>query len=133
MTVIFVKIPTQTHQKGIKKDPKRNKGRFKSQVLLDEQAQASCMAYVDLNPIRARMAKTPEQSDHTSIKRRIEQALKTQQPESLLAFAGNPRKDMPKGLPFPLTDYLELVDWCGRIIPRTKFTNNCTAIKFTRF
>jgi hypothetical protein len=68
------------------------------------------MAYVDLNPIRARIAKTPEQSEHTSIKRRIEQALKTQQPKTLLAFAGNPRKDMPKGLPFQLTDYLELVD-----------------------
>jgi REP element-mobilizing transposase RayT len=95
-------------------------GRFKSQALLDEQALAACMAYVDLNPIRARMAKTPEQSAHTSIKCRIEQALGTQQPKSLLAFAGNPRKDMPKGLPFQLTDYLELVDWSGRIIREDK-------------
>jgi REP element-mobilizing transposase RayT len=102
-------------------------GRFKSQALLDEKALAACMVYVDLNPIRARMAASPEQSDHTSIKQRIEQALKTkqpylpeQQPDSLFPFAGNPRKDMPDGLPFNLADYLELVDWSGRIIREDK-------------
>ena len=35
-------------------------------------------------------------------------------------FAGNPRKDMPEGLPFNLADYLELVDWSGRIIREDK-------------
>ena len=94
-------------------------GRFKSQALLDEKALAACMAYVDLNPIRAGMADTPEHSDHTSVQRRIRQlkafdpdAAPT--PEALYPFAGNPREPMPEGIPFRLADYLALVEWSGR-------------------
>lgn len=46
-------------------------GRFKSQALLDEQAILTAMAYVDLNPIRAKMVETPEASAHTSVAERM--------------------------------------------------------------
>jgi REP element-mobilizing transposase RayT len=92
-------------------------GRFKTQALLDEAALATCMAYVDLNPIRARMATTPETSDHTSIQQRINNTTQhKQQPTALYPFVGNPSKSMPEGLPFRFKDYLELVDWTGRIM-----------------
>jgi hypothetical protein len=86
-------------------------GRFSSQALLDEKALAACSADVDLNPIRARIAESLTDSDHTSIKRRCEQAAKADQPndplqqaEGLHPFAGNLRCDMPNGLPFRITD-----------------------------
>ena len=48
--------------------------RFKSAVLLDEEAILSCMAYVDLNPVRARIAAKLEESQYTSIRRRLREA-----------------------------------------------------------
>ncbi|MDF1764225.1 MAG: transposase [Oleibacter sp.] len=102
-------------------------GRFKSQALLDEKALAACMAYVDLNPVRAAMAKTPESSSHTSVQKRAKKAKEAyspnhpqQQVPELLNFAGNPKQDMPDGIPMRLTDYLEIVDWTGRQIRDNK-------------
>jgi hypothetical protein len=46
-------------------------GRFKCQVLADEAALLACSVYVDLNPVRAAIAATPETSLYTSIYERI--------------------------------------------------------------
>jgi hypothetical protein len=46
-------------------------GRFKSHALLGEAAVLTAMAYVDLNPIRARLATVPEDSAFTSIAGRV--------------------------------------------------------------
>ena len=87
-------------------------GRFKSQALLDERALLACMAYVDLNPVRAAIATTPEHSDYTSIQERIKH------PDSgCLAPFSEQDND---AIPFNLKDYLELVDWGGREVKRNK-------------
>ena len=89
--------------------------RFKSQALLDEQALAAAMAYVDLNPLRAGIASTPETSEFTSIQARLE-ALNNQQETApcLHPFIGNPTNEKLDGIPFRLMDYIELVDWTAR-------------------
>ena len=86
------------------------------------------MAYVDLNPVRAGVAQTPEGSAHTSIKQRID-ALRSSgrvpdvlahQPKRLEPFVGNPREPMPDGLAYRVEDYIELVEWTGRQIREDK-------------
>ncbi|ACA87231.1 hypothetical protein [Shewanella woodyi] len=106
-------------------------GRFKSQALLDEAAVLACMAYVELNPIRAKIVDTLENSDHTSIQLRVNAALKGEQPTQLLPFIGDERLNQPKGINFTLKDYLELVDETGRVIrddKRGSISKNCTKI-----
>jgi REP element-mobilizing transposase RayT len=47
-------------------------GRYKCQLLLDEASLLACAAYVDLNPVRAAMAETPEESTFTGARDRID-------------------------------------------------------------
>ncbi len=111
--------------------------RFKSQPLLTEESLLTCMAYVDLNPIRACMAQTPENSDHTSIKERIDPIFNLQEAvqqqgaynslldfqlplKPLKEFEGNLKSEEQIGILFSLEEYLQLVDTTGRIIREGK-------------
>jgi len=108
--------------------------RFTSQALLSEQALLTCMTYVDLNPIRAQIADTPETSDYTSIQERISptfdlaQAIRGQSfnnadniaVKPLLHFEGNIRNETQQGILFSRNEYLQLVDWTGRMVRNDK-------------
>lgn len=73
------------------------------------------MTYVDLNPIKAKIANTPETLQHTSIQTRLTSIKHNTTPE-LMQFVTNHRKDMPKAIAFSLKDYCALLDSTGRII-----------------
>lgn len=121
-------------------------GRFKSQALLNEEALLSVMAYVDLNPVRAAMAETPEDSDFTSIQERLfgvsaldipkpgrsastpcqsvtpaEDELHQEWrlstlPRYSLLAFHDDSKDGKPSIPFASEDYLSLVDALGRVV-----------------
>jgi REP element-mobilizing transposase RayT len=98
-------------------------GRFKSQALLDEKALLTCMAYVDLNPVRAKMAESVEKSEYTSVFERIhgsccdeEKACSNITCKPLFCFVVGECNDQSQGIPYALINYLELVDWTGRVI-----------------
>jgi hypothetical protein len=106
-------------------------GRYKSQALLDERALLAAMVYVDLNPIRAGIATTPENSEFTSICDRIQtvkhvneliavnSGLDTEDNKCfLMPFDGT--GSVSWAIPYVFEDYLELVDWTGRAVREDK-------------
>jgi len=107
-------------------------GRFKSQALLDLGALLSAMAYVDLNPIRAKVASTPETSEFTSIYERIQEVSRhlkeanqnqintAPQPIGLIPFSNENVNEKSPAIEFTLSDYLQLVDETGRILRKDK-------------
>lgn len=101
-------------------------GRFRSQALLDEAGLLTAMAYVDLNPVRAGIAATPEASEFTSIYERIRQTRSrgtstTPDRKAIRLRAFRDETDSARSsLPYRLQDYLALVDWTGRSIREDK-------------
>ena len=95
-------------------------GRFKCQALLDDAGVLACMAYVDLNPIRAGLCDRLIDSDFTTIQRRLR------------SIGSNPESASDRLEPVTGTDvsdnapdisvaaYIDLVDWTGRIARHDK-------------
>jgi len=111
--------------------------RFTSQALKSEEALLSCMAYVDLNPIRAGIADRPETSSYTSIRERLRpefnmrQAIEDQTQcgdlldfntalKPLLHFEDRLANEPQTGILFSFEEYVALVDWTGRTIRSDK-------------
>ncbi len=89
--------------------------RFKCQALLDETAVLSAMTYVDLNPVRAGICDSIEESAHTSGRARLNLIEKDRQQfdQPLAPVLGLRGFGV---LRIKQRDYLELVDHTGRQI-----------------
>lgn len=96
-------------------------GRFKCQRVFDVSGIIACSAYIDLNPIRAGMARTLESSDHTSIQDRIHKKT-SHRPIRCKNWAKIPLVSIAEATEncLNLDDYLKLVDETGRIIVHGK-------------
>jgi len=111
--------------------------RFSSKALKSMEALISCMTYVDLNPVRAGIAETPEASEYTSIRERLTlefdmgEAIADQRKggdlfdfktpiKPLLAFEDRDSEKSRPGIPLAFDEYLHLTDWTGRIFRRDK-------------
>ena len=79
-------------------------GRFKSIALLDEAAIVACMAYVDMNPIRAKLTQNIEQAPYTSVKRRIDHS---QHPTTRLGELAR--------VGLSLDEYVDVLRWASAI------------------
>lgn len=120
-------------------------GRFRSVQLLDVFGLLACLMYVDLNPVRAGKAESPESSPFTSAYSRIrayKASLRTgkrkRHRDARLAASfltvideDAPPPDGPQAeqgkrasdlgcLPMSLERYLQLLDWTGRQVRRDK-------------
>ncbi len=113
-------------------------GRYKSIAILDEESLLATAAYIDLNPVAAGLAATPEESEYTSLKTRLEHCRANGTAEALRddlsTLTRNPAQEAGGWL-LPLDDdranganrpglhegctvssYLRLVDASGRMI-----------------
>ena len=88
-------------------------GRFGCQALLSEKSILAAMAYVDLNPVRAKAASNIATSRYTSVKLRNQQLCKNpgRANQPLMPLVGVRSFNLPG---ISEADYIELVDFTGR-------------------
>jgi REP element-mobilizing transposase RayT len=89
-------------------------GRYKCQALCDERSVLAAMAYVDLNPIRAGIAKRLDASRHTSVVSRIEAA--KSDPTTLSRSLGPIAGSLRSSFDLSIADYLQALEWTGRML-----------------
>jgi hypothetical protein len=121
--------------------------RFHSQALLTERALLCAMAYVDLNPVRAGIAKSPETSNYTSFRarsspienedlrkaiaeaRRSGELRRFDRPlRALLPFADETSKIEGDCLPITASDYRELVAITAAAKDKRQRSDNLRAV-----
>ena len=88
-------------------------GRFGCQALLSEKSILAAMTYVDLNPVRAKIASGISTSRYTSVKVRNQQLHKNPERanQPLMPLVGVRSFNLPG---ISQADYIELVDFTGR-------------------
>jgi hypothetical protein len=133
MRILCQRIGTRANRED-KEIGKFFQGRFKAVRLLDEEAILACAVYVDLNPIRAAIAESIENSHFTSGRVRFESAKTvTSSEDSVDGFLApinidesrnvNEISSKKKGkrcsnkgfLPLSSLDYLQLLDLTARL------------------
>jgi hypothetical protein len=104
-------------------------GRYKCQALCDDRAVLAAMAYVDLNPIRAKVAKRLDASTHTSAASRIHAA--KSDPTLLTRPLGPILGVLRPEFDITTADYLQVLEWTGRKLApgkRGRITANVPAV-----
>ena len=101
-------------------------GRFRSKDLPDERSVWACMAYDDLNPIRAGMADRVDADEHTALQRRIEEAEaepeRLDEPMAPLVRRAGKIVSAPPPVPrldMTLREYRAHVEWTAGILHDT--------------
>ena len=125
-------------------------GRFRAQLILDEASLLACAMYVDLNPVRAALARSPEESEFTGANDRLDDLQQRQtssdqthewersrnrkrsgwmspveikervDPAGADPEASGRRASRRGFLCMSLSQYLDLLDWTGRQLRTNK-------------